>query len=708
MEILLTGRLREVTAAACDHLAERYKVVAASGDLDTGLIGRKVTPFKLSPHDEDFEKVFNSYNFDTAVFFSQRPEELREDYNEFQDLEACLRLCSEHDVNKVVYLSSTGVYAGLASADEDTRVSPGDCLGVMLAACENLCEFYRRQKAMSVIVVHAPCLFGYGEGVSLVGNAIAQAVDSASLKLQGPENQLCDFLSEKDLAELLIRLIDGWSTQHTVINVPGASSMTLGQLGELIKLRYPTLRLSYSERALPAAPPLASQIPRKEYDWVPVHDLQEELNQLIHDFSGDPVAEKVPFWTRVKEFWSEHSFLIRLVELVLGFLLMEFLNYITETSVQFQYIDFRLLYVTLLGTLHGIRTGFAAAVLACLSLLIAYVNSDNAWFIIAYNVDSWLPFVGYLVLGTVTGYVKDRMRNDNKFLAEEKSILEDKYILLNEFYVSALQNKGQYKTQIMSYRDSFGRIFDVTRKLDHTVAEAVINEALHALEDVLENQSICIYTCDEYVRFGRLVACSKKISAITEKSLMLSKLDRMVGEFEDGEVWVNKDRLPGYPEYAAPIFRGDKPVTLVVIQKVKYEQMAMYYENLIKVLCGLLKISLLRALEYTEKIEDEIYLPGTRIMQPEYFKKIIGVKEDMSEDGVSEYALIRIDTTPDNLTSVGEALLKSLRVTDVLGLGVDGELYICLSQANENNINIVLSRIQAAGLTFRNMNGGEG
>ncbi|MEG2857294.1 MAG: hypothetical protein RR994_01585, partial [Clostridia bacterium] len=552
-----------------------------------------------------------------------------------------------------------------------------------------------------------PCLYGYGESASIVGNAIAQAMDKAAIRFLGSQNQLCSFLSQKDLGELLVRVIDSWTTQYPVINIPGASSVTLGELGDAIKLEFPTVRLSYTEQVLPIATPVVSQIARQEYDWVPVHTLEEDMPELIKSLKGETISEEPTIRDRIGRFLKEHSFIVRLIELFLGFILMEFLNYITGTSIQFQNVDFRLLYVVLLGTLHGVKTGFSAAALACVSLIIAYINSGSAWYIIAYNVDSWLPFICYFVLGTITGYVKDRLRNDNKFLSEEKAILEDKYVLLNEFYVSAIQNKGQYKTQIMNYRDSFGRIFDVTRKLDHTVAEEVINEALHALEDILENQSICIYTCDNNMLFGRLIACSKKISGITEKSLVLSKLNDMVDAFVDGEVWSNKERLGGYPEYATPIFREDRLVALIIIQKVRYEQMAIYYENLIKIMCGLVKISLLRALEYTEKIEDEMYLEGTHVLLPEYFKDILRVKEEMVEDGVSEYTLLHFSTTEDNVRQTAQMLEKTIRTTDLLGLGSDGELYICLSQTNESNISFVLQRIKDSGLAFQQLENSE-
>ena len=392
---------------------------------------------------------------------------------------------------------------------------------------------------------------------------------------------------------------------------------------------------------------------------------------------------------------------------MLGFFLMELLNRLTATTIQFRYIDFRLLYVVLMGTLHGMRTGLVSAGVASLSLLAASIMTQNNWAATAYDIDTWLPFLFFFLIGALTGYVKDRLRSDNRFLAEEKAVLEDKYVLLNEFYMSALQNKNQYKNQIMSYRDSFGRLFDITKSLDSTLVDEVFQEALTALEGVLENKSVCIYSCDEKMLFGRLIVCSKEVRDVTTKSLNLSKLERMTGAFTDGEVWVNRERLLGYPEYAMPIYRDEKPIALIVLQKVSYEQLAVYYENLVKIICGLIKISLVRALEYTEQIEDEMYLPGTRIVNNRYFGQIIQVKEEMARDGVSEYVLIRFNTTPENLPHVGGQLGHLIRQTDILGLGIDGELYLCLAQTNQSNIGVILDRIKRSGLSFHELNAGE-
>lgn len=112
-----------------------------------------------------------------------------------------------------------------------------------------------------------------------------------------------------------------------------------------------------------------------------------------------------------------------------------------------------------------------------MSLLISFLTYQTNWVVTAYDIDTWLPFIFFFLIGAVTGYIKDRLRNENRFLTEEKALLEEKYVLLNEFYASALQNKDKYKRQILSYRDSFGRLFDITKSLDSTVVDEIFREA---------------------------------------------------------------------------------------------------------------------------------------------------------------------------------------------------------------------------------------
>lgn len=699
MDILITGRLKSITGAVGEQLIQRHKVAFASDDVVPEQLGGVGTPFQISPGDKDFEKIFHSYHFRVVIFLSQIPYGEQEYYQEYEDLENCLRLCAAHDVNQFLYLQPK-------RSEAETRVPESD-LDVLFSACEQLCDYYRQRRAMSVIVCSVPSLYGYGETSSIIGDAVYQAQSRASIQFRGAKEQRCGFLSQKDLGELLLRMVENWSSGYDRLDIPPADVMTFQELGGLFHAQYPTARLSYQPGSFTLGTLFSDKAVKEEYDWIPVMDLQTQLPDVIHSVSETPAERKKTLLSRIKDLFKKHSFVVKIIELVLGFILMEFLNRITGTTIQFQYIDFRLLYIVLMGTLHGMKIGLSAAGLASVSLLATSITNHNNWSAVIYDIDTWLPFIFFFLIGAVTGYVKDRLRSDNKFLSEEKDILENKYILLNEFYVSALRNKDSYKNQIMSYRNSFGRLFDITKNLNSTLVDEVFSEALYALEGILDNRSVCIYSCDPNMLFGRLIVCSKEIRDITDKTLKLSNLEKMTGQFQDGEVWVNRDRLLAYPEYAVPIYHEGHVIALITLQKASYEQMAIYYENLVKIICGLIKISLVRALEFTEKIEDEIYLPGSRIVKNSYFGQIVSVKEQMAQNGVSEYVLIHFETTPQNQAEIANRISKLIRTTDVLGLGKDGQLYLCLTQTNQSNIHFVLERIQAAGLLFHELESGE-
>ena len=54
---------------------------------------------------------------------------------------------------------------------------------------------------------------------------------------------------------------------------------------------------------------------------------------------------------------------------------------------------------------------------------------------------------------------------------------------------------------------------------------------------------------------------------------------------------------------------------IVCIKEVRSDQMTLYYMNLFKILCGLVEVALLRALEYQEAAKNMQYVEGTHILK---------------------------------------------------------------------------------------------
>ena len=277
------------------------------------------------------------------------------------------------------------------------------------------------------------------------------------------------------------------------------------------------------------------------------------------------------------------------------------------------------------------------------------------------------------------------------------SVFED----IPGMYQETLQDKRQYKKQILGSRDSFGKIFDITRKLDVIQPQKLFMETIRVMEDVLENHTIVLYSLDSWKRFGRMEMSSPEIRRKMPNSIRIEEYQNAIETLEKGEVWRNRELLAGYPAYIAGIKRNEELVMLVFIQDAASNQMTLYYLNLIKILCGLVEISLLRALEYQEAVRDREYLEGTHILKTEYFMERLKLFHSIKEQKIGSYALLQIENPEMTLEETDRILKNKIRENDILGISEDGQLYLILSQVDDAMLPIVIERLEKNGLHCR-------
>jgi UDP-glucose 4-epimerase len=131
--------------------------------------------------------------------------------------------------------------------------------------------------------------------------------------------------------------------------------------------------------------------------------------------------------------------------------------------------------------------------------------------------------------------------------------------------------------------------------------------------------------------------------------------------------------------------------------------MAMYYQNLVKILCSLIEDSLVRALDYLDKISDEIYLDGSKVIEKERFKQMVKVHEQMEQASIAEYSMLKFDANPETIVPISNELKEFFRDTDVFGQGEDDNLYVMLSGTGANSIQNVLERLEEKGIYSHSM-----
>ena len=360
-------------------------------------------------------------------------------------------------------------------------------------------------------------------------------------------------------------------------------------------------------------------------------------------------------------------------------------------------IDLRLVFIVLFGSLYGLGYGIAGAAAQAVSLLLAYESQGTKWYTLFYEPANWIPFIFYFAVGAVCGYVRMKNRENLEFISEENQLIREKFLFMRDLYQETLQDKKRYKKQILGSKDSFGKIFDITRKLDIVQPEELFIETMHIMEEVLENETFAFYSLSQKNGYGRLEAASPKSQGMYSASVRLSEYTLAMDTLEKGQVWANRDFVKGYPMYMAGIRKEGSLVMLICIQEVRNGQLTLYYMNLFQILCGLVETSLLRALEYQEATEYKKYVENTRILKPEYFEKSLELQHSMREQKMASYILLKLKYGNMTIEDADEALDRCIRENDIRGISPEGELYLILTQADDKALPVILERLKRNG-----------
>ena len=288
------------------------------------------------------------------------------------------------------------------------------------------------------------------------------------------------------------------------------------------------------------------KIIRYKYGWFPKISILEELPELYEHYQERNNIKEGRL-DSLKHIISKHKAAVRVAEFAAFFILFELLNGIAGNQAQFKMIDLRLIFVVLFGSTYGINYGIAAAAAESLSLIRAFEAEGSSWYVLFYEPSNWIPFIFYFAVGAICGYIRMKNKDNVQFIKEENNLLQEKFLFTREMYQETIEDKNLYKKQILGSKDSFGKIFDITRKLDVIQPQELYIETIRVLEDVLENKTFGLYTLNRENGYGRLETASAQVQGNYPNSIKLSEDSAAMEELENGNVC--KPGIPGKLSY---------------------------------------------------------------------------------------------------------------------------------------------------------------
>lgn len=697
--ILITGNTKLLSQEVLDILTRQYRLVVTVGDERAESEGKdkNLQVYHMNPMDEKFQQLFDAWSFRMVVYLSSYADGAEGSFGDMKQLERSLACARTAEVEKFVLVStadSQDYFRRTARGGQPLEREYQSERAFHAGQSEDMCRYFKKHTEMKMFTLWCPYLAGKVNENNFLGGIFQKLANQEKIVLPGKEEEQVDFLSMTDLARLLWQLAEETEDESLSAYAVSGYRHTWKDFGE-------GLQAASSGKAqivygggehrveLPAYP---SEL-RKRYGFIPMDDVIGDLGDYYETYCREVLGGEQGWLRRTRD-GAKKLFgkVFKYLELVLVFILIEFLARYSSESVYFKVVDVRLIFIVVMGTFYGMRLGVLSALMECAVLVIKYGQMGMDGAMLFYNVENWIPFAYYLMTGSVCGYLSDKKTDEMKFLRKDMQLLREKYLFMNRIYERVVENRGEYKRQILGFQDSFGKIFSAVQRLDEEMIGNVFLKGLQVIEEILRNHAIAIYTLDSWQRAGRLAVCSNSQLSKRTKTIWMEEFKELYDTVRKGEIYCNVGFQKNMPAYACGIMRDDQVALLILIWEADTEQYSTYYRNLFRILCSLVEVSFLRALDYEELRRGEIYYEHTNIIRPEYLRQNLQIQEDMRMAGISDYVLVQFLSR--DRQELSEKLAGMIRVTDILGADEEGRIYLVLTQSKRDNFEVVAQRLK--------------
>lgn len=538
----------------------------------------RLTSCGVPMEDENVGKIINGRSFDKIVVFSNYLTFHSSQLGELDRIHRLFHTRWVDDETQLIYLTPMEITGRVELAK----------------AAEKLFIFYAREIRNKMKIIRIPYLYSVSYQEDYLYKIFQSIEQKTKVKLEASRTGCANFISMDDLSELLYRVFNMWDSNPEILIAPEAMPTSFSDLGECIaqidSKWTPRYTASLEERYVYAG----DRALREKYGWAQKYALTQEFQSLYEEY-----LEKKPASShgenKVLRWFGQHKVVSECTELLLGCLLMELLNQLTMGSAQFRMVDFRLLFVVITGCVYGVNMGIAAAVLAGLALGVSFAADGLNWMTLLYEPANWLPFAAYLSAGTICGYIRLKAWDQVAYVRHENELLREKFSTLKSLYFDTEEEQKNLKKQIVSSRDSFGKIFEITKRLEQADPNELLRQAVLILEETLENETVVMYSVDAEAACGKLEACSKKISGEAAREIQLRDYAAALEQTRHGEIFFNNELLENYPMYLVEAHGAGQTRILIMVLRTSFEQSGISYTNLLKVVCGLVEIALQRA-----------------------------------------------------------------------------------------------------------------
>ncbi len=709
MNILLIGGFSSLMNQLIIKLKkERHRIYLITGNPYDKTNNPKVfETYRFSYDNVNLNEVFESVNPDVTVFLGAFDVNFDWEKGEKESVRfstSFINLLVSFSAIKrgrFIFLSSDEVYSGHYDRDieENTPFSSSGCRAMSLAQAEYICEDYRRNYQLDLVVLRLDHLYHIPQNLREADNICARMCLEAMQKryITTKMDETFSLLYESDAVEFISKVILCTEHQHSLYHISSGVEISQTELAEKIRDYLEVDATIVEEQEGGGRRVLSNYRFDHEFGMVFFQDQDKMIRKLVTEMKKkESVFSKMEenqlsWWKRIFNQWKWFLLLlIPYIENMICFIPFFMLNNRTVDSEYFSQIDFFLIYVLLFAVIYGQQQAIFSSILSLAGYLFRQMYTKSEFEVmIDYTTYVWIAQL--FIVGLVVGYMRDQIRSIKTESEELEEHLLGQIKDIKEINGSNRRVKDVLERQVIDQKDSIGKIYSITSKLDQVVPDEVLFDAVEMLTQILQSKDVAIYTVGDG-DYARMFSASSHKARELGNSIQYKKMGEMYQDLMNRKVYINRALDQQYPLMANAIFEEDKMRMIIMVWGISWDRMTLGQANLLTVVSYLIQNAVLRANRYMSALEEKRYVEDTRILEPEAFSSLVDAYQKAKKRNLTECTLLHILEKPEYAEKAAEVLKDNLRQSDYMGKLKDGELYVLLSNTNHVEAGVVVHR----------------
>lgn len=597
------------------------------------------------------------------------------------------------NVKKFIYLSSLDVFAGNTEKNigEEEIPIPATQREKSILQGEKICLSASAENEDTIIaVVRMPQVYGICEKrvESSICNEMADAI-SEGRKVELNQSEVYHLMYLDDAVDAVYKILMlKQEEMQKVYHIVPQSAVNQELISDFFESMIDGKKsISIKEKEQKVRFASATQ---KELGFSEKYTLGDGLALFFKQYAELPKKKEIKE-SKKKQVKEQTKLFGPILETILAFGFTQLFVSITSNAAFHNVIDVYLIYVLVIAVVLGAVPSVLAVVLSILGKYYM-LFATNLTLSVFTDYTNYLWILQIFSLAVLTGYLKDwyvrnvgEMKRENDYLKKEIESIKS----IND---SNVEVKDVFEKRLVNYKDSYAKVYDIISQLDDLEAKSILFKAARVVADVMESKDVAVYTYDAKSGFCRLMASTSEFARKKGKSFRLSDYAEVLEKLNDKQIYMNRKFEENMPMFAAGTYNGDTLEVVIMVWSMDLVNVSLHQSNMLTMLTKLMERSTTRALRYMESVKNSTYIADTKVMEAKAFEDMLDIYCAGESEGVLEYTLLKVDSYEEEKEKLYEDLSHMTRGTDYLGIDSEGQVYILLTNSNEEDSSWVIKR----------------